>query len=585
MPQIKHPMKLSLIITALFLSVGGLLVASLYQQYQQSFYPGVQIDGMNVAGMPKADVTRYFQTHQKEIDNQRITIFVRDTRASSTAAQIGFVKKYQSAIDQAFMIGKNETFSQRLLRILTPRTQPQNVHASFTINDQNAQDMLRSARERSDTVGEDPTAELATSQNSDSLTLKPGKTGYDIDMGMTMADLLSHLDKEAYTLQATVFMSARQLSDDEIKSGLLRAKKFVGKQIILQSDGQQKVSNDQEIISLLAFPSGFSEKKVASFIMQWKKEIEKPSQEAVLIIDHSSQRVTTFVPPSDGVGLDADSAQQSLLSGLSQLETSDQKTTTLPYSIIKTHPTQELSQTNSLGIMQRIGLGESRYQHSIPGRIHNVKLTAERINNTLVPVGAEFSFNKTLGDVSAATGFDQAYIIKDGRTQLGDGGGVCQVSTTLFRALLDAGLPITKRHAHSYRVSYYELNSKPGVDATVYGGDVDLRFINDTGYPILIHTETDSQNLYMKVELYGTSDGRTAEIVDHKVYDITPAPPPLYQFDASLPHGRVKQIDFAAAGAKASFKTIVKDKTGAVIRENTYFSNYKPWQAIYLRGP
>ena len=336
---------------------------------------------------------------------------------------------------------------------------------------------------------------------------------------------------------------------------------------------------------MLAFPSGFSERKVSDFITRWKKEIEKPAQEAVLVIDKASQRVTTFVPPTDGITLQSDAAVKSIFSGLAQLETSDQKSVTLPYSVVKTPPKQELSQTNSLGIIQRIGFGESRYQHSIPGRIHNVKLTAEKINNTLVPAGAEFSFNKTLGDVSVATGFDQAYIIKDGRTQLGDGGGVCQVSTTLFRALLDAGLPITKRHAHSYRVSYYELNSKPGVDATVYGGDVDLRFINDTGFPILIHTETDSENLYMKVELFGTSDGRSAEIVDHKVYDITPAPPPLYPLDPSLPHGKVKQIDFAAAGAKASFKTIVKDKTGAVLRQDTYFSNYRPWQAIYLRGP
>src|SRR5690606_10285855 len=150
-------------------------------------------------------------------------------------------------------------------------------------------------------------------------------------------------------------------------------------------------------------------------------------------------------------------------------------------------------------------------------------------------------------DVSAETGFQPAYVIKNGQTVLGDGGGVCQVSTTVFRAVLDAGLKVTRRLPHSYRVSYYELNSKPGVDATVYSGNIDLRFINDTDHAILIHAEADSKNLYMKVELYGTSDGRTTEIVDHVTWDYRPAPAAVYIPDPTLPAGQTKQVDWAAS--------------------------------------
>ena len=99
----------------------------------------------------------------------------------------------------------------------------------------------------------------------------------------------------------------------------------------------------------------------------------------------------------------------------------------------------------------------------------------------LIPPGGTISYNEIVGDISAATGYQPAYIIKDGRTILGDGGGVCQVSTTLFRAGLSAGLPILERHPHAYRVHYYEEGGyKPGLDATVFAPGVDLKMKNDT---------------------------------------------------------------------------------------------------------
>jgi vancomycin resistance protein YoaR len=206
------------------------------------------------------------------------------------------------------------------------------------------------------------------------------------------------------------------------------------------------------------------------------------------------------------------------------------------------------------------------------------------MNNILVAPGEEFRFNKTLGEVSKRTGYRSAYVISNGKTVLGDGGGVCQVSTTYFRAVLDAGLQVTLRRPHSYRVSYYELNQKPGIDATVYSGDVDFRFVNDTDHHILIRSSANSDDLYMKVEIYGTSDGRTAEIVDHKTWDLRSPPPPAYYPTTEIPAGTTKQIDWAVSGIKASFTHIVKDKDGETISEKEYYSNYVPWSAKYLQG-
>ena len=236
-----------------------------------------------------------------------------------------------------------------------------------------------------------------------------------------------------------------------------------------------------------------------------------------------------------------------------------------------------------MGIKELIGKGESTFHGSIASREHNVALTAAKLNGVLVAPGDVFSFNQTVGDISAATGFQAAYIIKDGRTILGDGGGVCQGSTTLFRAVLDAGLPILERQAHAYRVSYYEQNAKPGFDATVYDPTADLKFKNDTPGHILIQTKVDLVKNYLRIEFYGTGDGRKVSIGNIRLWNQTPPPPDIYQDDPSLPAGTVKQVDWKAWGAKAAFDWKVV-RNGEVLQEKTFFSNYRPWQAVYLKG-
>ncbi len=261
---------------------------------------------------------------------------------------------------------------------------------------------------------------------------------------------------------------------------------------------------------------------------------------------------------------------------------SNRVTLSIPVDTIT--PVVSTKQANSFGIREKISTGYSEFAGSIPGRIHNVALAAAKLNGVLIAPGETFSFNKTVGDISAATGYQSAYIIKDGRTVLGDGGGVCQVSTTLFRAALNAGLPIIERHAHSYRVHYYEEGGfKPGLDATVFDPSNDLKFINDTQAYILIQTKTDTNNLTLTFDLYGVSDGRKAEILNQTLSGITPPPPTLYQDDPTLSVGTIKQVDFDAWGAKASFEYRVT-KNGERTIDQIFVSNYQPWQAVFLRG-
>ncbi len=206
-----------------------------------------------------------------------------------------------------------------------------------------------------------------------------------------------------------------------------------------------------------------------------------------------------------------------------------------------------------------------------------------RVNGILIAPNEEFSFDKYLGDVSSYTGYQQAYVIQNGKTVLGDGGGICQVSTTLFRAILNSGLPITERHGHAYRVGYYEEGSPPGLDATVFYPSVDLKFKNGTNNFILIESTTDIDNLQLTYTIYGKSDGRTISLTTPIVTNITPPSPDLYQDDPTLPRGIIKQIDFSATGAIVSFSRTVL-KNGKTLINDKYTTNYSPWQAIYLRG-
>lgn len=312
------------------------------------------------------------------------------------------------------------------------------------------------------------------------------------------------------------------------------------------------------------------------------EEIDIPVADA--LFQFSGGKVTAFRPSHNGRKLNTDDAKRKFRDLIVSIPDATDNHIVIPLLVEIIQPSFTTDQVNVFGIRELVGRGYSEFAGSIPGRIHNVILAAAKLNGLLIKPNETFSFNDAVGDISASTGFQPAYIIKDGRTVLGDGGGVCQVSTTLFRAALAAGLPILERRAHAYRVAYYEqAGSKAGLDATVFAPSVDLKIKNDTPGYILIQSKPDKTNLTLSIEFYGTSDGRKSEILNHQVGGITSPPPDLFQDDPTLPAGSVKQVDFAAWGAKASFQYIVR-RDGQTLQDTMFSSNFRPWQAVYLRG-
>jgi len=299
---------------------------------------------------------------------------------------------------------------------------------------------------------------------------------------------------------------------------------------------------------------------------------------------YTNGRVTEFKTAKDGRKVAVNDLTEYMQNkSVPQLLSGNGSTINVPIPIQKIEPEVTSSQANSMGIKERIGIGTSLYHGSIPNRIYNLQLAVTRLNGILIKPGEIFSFNKAVGDVSSLTGYKQAYVIQNGRTVLGDGGGICQVSTTFFRAILNAGMPILERHPHAYRVHYYEEDSKPGIDAAIYTPNVDLQFKNDSGHYILVQAFADTANQQLTFELYGTSDGRVAHVSTPVILSQSPAPEPLYQDDPTLPQGQVKQVDFAAPGANVYFNYTVT-KNGKEIISEKFTSNYRPWQAIFLRG-
>lgn len=289
----------------------------------------------------------------------------------------------------------------------------------------------------------------------------------------------------------------------------------------------------------------------------------------------------TFEPPITGLEVDVEKTSNAAKDQLNKLVAEKPDKTTVDMEVKETKPDVK---SNEYGITELIGEGESWFVGSIPSRVSNIKTASEKIKGTLVKPGEEFSFNQAVGPIDAEHGFNDAYVISKGRTVLGNGGGVCQVSTTVFRAALNSGLPITARSAHAYRVGYYEQKSYVGLDATIYQPSVDFRFRNDTENYILVYTVFDQAKSHLIVKIYGTGDGRTVELTTPKMLSQIAPPATIYEDTNDLPKGVLQQVEWSAWGGAVEYFRTVKSADGEVMYQDKFKSYYTPWPAVFKRG-
>ncbi len=571
----KLPLKVAKKSVPYFLTL--FLIFLLFLTYQvwfsDRFYPGVAIGDSQVSFLTKPQAYQILSTKIGKRTQDSLNFKYQDKNFSLNLKTLNININYSGALDQAYELGHtNNPFKnladQGKALFLKITTEPE-----ISISFDNQIETISSA------INKDPIDATLYLDAAKNIHTTNSSNGLSLDKEKLNDEIKNYLTYGVYNPDVPVKEIEANFTTQEAQAAKQALENVQDKPIkISYQEGHWSIdiATLYHLLNLSDGNSLLDPQKLENFIKEIARSIDQNVEEPLFKFDASSKKVATFRPAQDGLTLDQNQTQVLIVSSI---QNQGSHNISLPVSIVK--PSINTAEINTLGIKELIGRGISNFAGSIPNRVFNVGLTASKINGILVPPGSVFSFNQSVGDVSAATGFKQAYVIKDGRTTLDDGGGVCQDSTTLFRAVLNAGLPVVARTAHAYRVGYYEQGFPPGLDATVFYPSVDFKFKNDTPASILIQAYTSGTTLY--VDLYGTSDGRKVELTTPIIANQTPPPPELRQDDPNLPKGTVKQVDFSAWGAQVSFKRTVKRNGEAIINE-TWRSNYKPWQAIFLVG-
>lgn len=417
------------------------------------------------------------------------------------------------------------------------------------------------------------------------ITVSPGVSGLFVNQELIKKTVLNNLEFAKFN--DSILIETKVVGEipntTQVEQTIDRAKKIIDKSIVLSTDLDTITIDDQTLISWIDFNNGYQLDKINIYTQNIAKSFTKDPIDAVFKFQNG--QVTEFKPAQNGIIVNPDSLSQEIMASFINLEKSNEKQEKLTPSFESIEPKIKNSDVNDLGIKELLGKGTSTFWHSSAIRNINIIKGSSIVNRILVAPGDTFSFVKSLGEVSLAAGYKQAYIIRQGKTELDVGGGVCQVSTTLFRAMLDAGLNITERKNHAYRVSYYEEDSKPGFDATVFIPSPDLKFVNDTAHHVLIQSVLDMDNRRLTYEIYGTSDGRKVNISNYRQWDSTPPPPDVWIDDPTLPAGKVVKDEQAIRGLKTAFDWTVTDKDGNILHQKTFQSNFAAWAAVYRRGP
>jgi vancomycin resistance protein YoaR len=549
--------------------------------FSQKIYPGVFIAGIDVSGKTKEEAVGLLK--EKIVAPEKITLTKDGQVYEIYLKEVGFNYDFYATADKAYYLDRSGDVIKNIYQKVLTIKRRVDLPLIYSIKED---DFNKTIDQISDEVAVKPVYPSAKVV-SGKVVIEKGKKGEELNKEKLLLDIQDSLSQaKSASISITTNFVDVTISDVQALIFEERVNKLLAKTLSISFEDSEFNYAKESLFDLLEPKGGYDKEEVSKVVENVSSKINRSPQNPIFTFvsgDGNSGRVQEFAPAKDGVEVNKEKLTEQILTSLEELEREDKNEVVITPQVSSTPSEYQTGEVNNLGIKELIGRGKSRFIGSIASRIHNISLASSKFNGILVKPGETFSFNSTLGDVSAETGYQQAYIIKEGATILGDGGGVCQVSTTIFRAVLAAGLPVIERRAHAYRVSYYEQDSPPGFDATVYDPSPDFKFKNDTPAHILIQTKVDTKAKTLVFEIYGTSDGRVSSTTKPTVRDVTPPPEDLYIDDPTLPAGQVKQIDWKAWGAKVSFKyTVVRNNE--TIYEKTFNSNFQPWQAKYLRG-
>lgn len=565
------------------------VLALLYLLYSIFFlgrvYPNVFVGNSQYSGFKPAEITERLNQAVATTLSQPLTLTYEDKTYTVSAKDANWEADVAATAQAVMGVGRDREWYWDLYEQITAPVYDRRLTITATQDDNYLTTVVASVAEAVDT----PAVDASATFDDGKLVVTHEKDGQVINQQALVAEILNRWSSgSTHPVELKRHLGRPSIVIDDEEALRLEAEKLASGKLTLSWPGGQKELTHADMRSLVDFigtkkvgvlsssqvlTASLTENKTKSFLQSLANEsINQPAKEPKLGIKEG--KVTILEQSAPGKVVDIDVSAAAVLAAL-QVGASAPVELTLKTA----EPLITAENLDSLGIKEIIGRGETNFTGSPTNRRINIANGVRLLQSTLLKPGDEFSTVKTLGAVDGTTGFLPELVIKENRTTPEYGGGLCQVSTTLFRSVIAAGLKVTERQNHSYRVSYYE--PPVGLDATIYLPKPDFKFLNDTGNHILVQGQVVGNRVIF--ELWGTKDGRTATVTEPVITNIIPAPPEVRVETDTLFRGEVKQIEKPHDGATAvAYYTVMKD--GKVLHKQTFKSVYKPWAARFLVG-
>ncbi|MBI5929148.1 MAG: VanW family protein [Chloroflexi bacterium] len=596
--MIRLPM---LVVTGLvlmfFLVVAG--IAGYQFTYQDKIYPGVStIFGLNLAGMTKDEATAALANRFTYPDDAIFVFRDGDQTWEYTASELGVTMNIEATVNEAYSVGRSRSGTRNLFDQWKVWREGYPLAPVITYNQSEAEQIL--AQVSNDFVNRPVQDATLTIQNHQAVATS-SQVGRVVDVPATLALLqqeIMHLSSRS-EINLVVVEQAPEVWDASDAATLVnvaldpRGVTF----FITPEEGTsagpwtakpedienmlriEKVSNGD---STSHYEVNVTTDAVAGFLEQIAPELRTAPADARFTFDDETKQLDVIQASQDGRELD--DANTLPLFEHAVFSITDRTVPlvfrTVPPAVRDTMTAQEL------GITEQVAAATTYYAGSTSNRQTNIAVAASQFHGIVIPPHTVFSFNQYLGDVSEEEGYETGLVIVGDQTITGVGGGVCQVSSTLFQAAFYEGFPIVERYPHGYRVAYYETGEGPGMDATVFSPIVDFKFENDTDYHLLLEVYVRPANASIQFKIYSTSVGRTVTKEGPYVRNVTPPGPTLYRGTPGLRRGQAIQVDYAVSGSDVYVYRTIKDADGNILVDKEEFlSHYIPWPAQFQVAP
>jgi len=561
--------------------------------------PGVSMNGIALSGMTVEEATAAITASYRFPEVGNILLVDGQNTWPVKPVQLGFYLDPLASANSAYDAGRRGGLMQVLLQRVNVFKQSVQVQPSFIFDQKTAVNVLTTLA----TQINQPVREAGISIEGTQVLVQNGQSGRVLDVPATLAAITQQIQlMQDGVVPLMVRQSDPVILSAEAQGELARASLNEPLTLILPADASGQATSVQiqpaDLAPLLTFAKvengsgsqyqiAVSQPLMASWLNSMKSNLEAAPENARFIFNDDTKQLEVIKPAVIGRTLDVDNS----IVAINQALQSGGHAADLSFTITNPPVTDQMTGAE-LGITQLITEQITYFAGSSAERVQNIKTAAARFHGLLVAPGATLSMADIVGDISPENDYVAALIISGDETIKGIGGGVCQVSTTLFRTAFYAGFPIVERHPHAYRVGYYEqINSSgkhnpelAGMDASVFVPLVDFKFTNDTPYWLLMETYFNPSYNSLVWKFYSTSDGRVVSKESTGLTNIIKPPDPVYRENADLPQGKMEKKEYAAEGADITVTRTVT-RNGEVLYQDNFFTRYEPWGEVWEYGP